>query len=59
VGVENGGRVVGILISKETFALFRRLLEAEEDRLDVESARDALREPGSVSLEELVDELGL
>lgn len=59
VCVENGGRVVGILISKETFALFRRLLEAEEDRLDVESARDALREPGSVSLEELVDELGL
>lgn len=59
VRVENGGRVVGILISEETFALFRRLLEAEEDRLDVVSARDVVREPGSVSLEELVDELGL
>ena len=34
-------------------------LGAEEDRLDVVAARGALRNGGSVSLEELVDELAL
>lgn len=57
--LEAGGRVVGFLISDEDFALLRRLLDAEEDRLDVGATRRALREVGSVSLEELVDELGL
>ena len=57
--VENGGHVVGVLISDEDFTLFRRLLDVEEDRLDVAATREALREVGSVSLEELVDELGL
>jgi hypothetical protein len=57
--LEEDGRGVGFLISDEDFALFRRLLDAEEDRLDVAAARQALREVGSVSLEELVDELGL
>ncbi len=59
VRVENGGRVVGVLISDEDFALFRRLLDAEENRLDIAAAREALREVGSVSLEELLHELGL
>lgn len=59
VRVEDGGHVVGFLISDEDFALFRRLLDAEEDRLDVAATREALREVRSVSLEELVDELGL
>lgn len=57
--VAEGGRVVGFLISDEDFALFRRLLDAEEDRLDVVAVRAALREVGGVSLEELVRELGL
>ena len=57
--VENGERVVGVLISDEDFALFRRLLDAEENGLDIAAAREALREVGSVSLEELVDEMGL
>lgn len=57
--VEEGGRVVGFPISDENFELFRRLLDAEEDRLDVAATREALREVGSVSLEELVDEVGL
>lgn len=59
VRVEKGGRVVGVLVSGEDFDFFRRLLEAEESRLDIEATREALREVGSVSLEELVSELGL
>lgn len=59
VRVENGGRVVGVLISYVDFALFRRFLDAEENRLDLAAAREALREVGSVSLEELLHELGL
>lgn len=59
VRVENGGHVVGVLISDGDFALFRRLLDAEENRLDIAAAREALREVGSVSLEEFVDEMGL
>jgi len=59
VRVKKGARVVGVLISDEDFALFRRLLDAEEDRLDVMAAREALRELGSISLEEHADEMGL
>lgn len=59
VRVEASRRVVGILISEEMFALFRRLLDAEEDRLDSVAARDALRDVESVALEELANELGL
>ncbi len=59
VRVEAGGRVIGILISEESFTLFCRLFDAEEDRLDVVAARAALREVGSVAIEGLADELGL
>jgi hypothetical protein len=59
VRVDKGGRVVGFLISNEDFAFFRRLLDAEEDRLDIAATRKALREVESVSLEELENELGL
>jgi hypothetical protein len=59
VRVKKGARVVGVLISDEDFALFRRLVDAEENRLDVMAAREALRELGSISLEELADEMGL
>lgn len=52
-GVVDTGERVGFLISGEDLALFRRLVAREEDRLDVEAAREALREPGSVALEEL------
>lgn len=58
VRVENGGHVVGVLISDEDFALFRRLLDAEENGLDIAGAREAFREVGSVSLEEVLHELG-
>ena len=59
VRVEKGGSVVGVLISDEDFELFRRLIDAEEYRLDIAATREALQEIGSVSLQELVDELGL
>lgn len=59
VRVEASRRVVGILISEEMFAFFRRLLDGEEYRLDSVAARDALREVESISLEELVNDLGL
>ncbi|MBK9376759.1 MAG: hypothetical protein IPN03_24375, partial [Holophagales bacterium] len=38
VRVENGGHVVGVMISDEDFALFRRLLDAEENRMDIATA---------------------
>lgn len=59
VRVKKGARVVGALISDEDLSLFRHVLDAEEDRLDVIAAREALRELGSISLEELADEMGL
>ncbi|MBK9374018.1 MAG: hypothetical protein IPN03_09890 [Holophagales bacterium] len=57
--MKKGARVVGALISDEDLSLFRHVLDAEEDRLDVIAAREALRELGSISLEELADEMGL
>jgi prevent-host-death family protein len=49
------GKDVAALVPVEDLAL----LEALEDRLDLEEARKALREKGAISLEDLKDELGL
>ncbi|MFC1482568.1 type II toxin-antitoxin system Phd/YefM family antitoxin [Myxococcota bacterium] len=58
--IERRGRDLVALISVEDLALFERLLEEHEDRLDVEAARRALAEPGErVPYERVRRELGL
>ncbi len=59
IRVRKGKKTVGVLISPQDFMLFERLIAEEEDRLDVASARKALKGPGSVSLEDVRSELGL
>lgn len=49
------GKDVAALVPLEDLELLREL----EDRLDVEAARKALKEKGSVSIEELREQLGL
>lgn len=53
--LERRGEDVAAMVPPEDL----RLLEELEDRFDLEAARKALREPGSVSLEALKKELGL
>lgn len=59
VAFERDGREVAVVISPEDFSLLQRLREAEEDRLDVEAARDAMKEPGAIPWETLKADLGL
>jgi len=53
--IEKHGRPVAALISMEDL----RLLQALEDRLDVDAAREALAETGTVSLKDVKARLGL
>ena len=53
--LERHGRDVAALVSLEDLALLNEL----EDRIDVETARAALAEPGSVPWEEVKKRLGL
>ena len=59
VRIRRGKKTLGVLISPRDFMLFERLVAEEEDRLDVKAAMRALKEPGSVSLEKVREELGL
>jgi hypothetical protein len=59
VRIRKGKKTLGILISTQDFMLFERLIAEEEDRLDLKAAMKALKEPGSVPLEEVRAELGL
>jgi hypothetical protein len=59
VVVVRDGERVAALISVEDLALFERLIEEAEDRSDVEAAREALSESGSIPWENLKEELGL
>ena len=53
--LERRGKDVAALVPLEDLAL----LEDLEDRIDLEAARRALKEKGSVTLDELKAELGL
>ena len=55
VAVERYGKPVAALVSPEDL----ELLEAIEDRMDIEAARKALREPGRRSWDEVKAELAL
>ena len=55
VAVERYGKLVAALVSPEDL----ELLEAIEDRMDIEAARKALREPGRRSWDEIRAELAL
>ncbi|MBI5018643.1 MAG: type II toxin-antitoxin system Phd/YefM family antitoxin [Deltaproteobacteria bacterium] len=53
--IEREGREVAALVSIEDL----RFLEQLEDRIDLEEARKALEEPGSIPWEEVKARLGL
>ena len=55
IELERHGKTVAALVSKEDLAT----LQAIEDRMDLEAAREALLEPGQRSWDELRTELGL
>jgi len=55
VAVERYGKPVAALVSPEDL----ELLEAIEDRMDIEAAREALSEPGRRSWDEVRAELAL
>ena len=60
VAIESDGRTVAVLVSAADFALFNRLREEEEDRLDNAAADAALAEPGeNVPWEQIKADLGL
>jgi antitoxin Phd len=53
--LERRGKDVAALVPVEDLELLERL----EDHMDLDAARKALEEPGSVSLDELKAELGI
>lgn len=58
--LSQSGKDIAALISVEDLADYERLLKEEEDRLDLESARKALAEPGpNIALEDVRKRLGL
>ncbi|MBI2839223.1 MAG: type II toxin-antitoxin system Phd/YefM family antitoxin [Acidobacteria bacterium] len=57
--LEDHGEDVAAVIPVDDLKLLERLIEEEEDRLDVEAAREALKEPGSIPYEEVRKKLGL
>jgi antitoxin Phd len=59
VAIENEGRTVAVLVSAEDFALFQRLRQEEEDRIDNAAADAALAEGGeSIPWERVKADLG-
>lgn len=58
--ISRKGKEVAAVIPIEDLRLLERLVEAEMDRQDIESATVAMAEPGAnISLEELKQEIGL
>ena len=55
ISIARNGKCVAVLVSVDDAAL----LEAMEDRLDLEAAREALNEEGSVPWETVKKRLGL
>ena len=60
VAIESEGRTVAVLVSAEDFALFQRLRQEEEDRIDNAAADAALAESGvTIPHEAVKTDLGL
>ena len=60
LAIDSDGRTVAVLVSAEDFALFERLREAEEDRIDNAAADAARAEPGeNIPWEQVKADLGL
>lgn len=55
IEIDRHGKTIAVLVSPED----ARLLERLEDYLDVEAAKDALDEPGSIPWEKVKKDLGL
>jgi prevent-host-death family protein len=53
------GKDVAAVIPIEDFHLLERLIEELEDRLDIEDAQEALKEPGRIPWEKVKAGLGL
>jgi prevent-host-death family protein len=59
VVIQRRGKDVAVLVPIEDVRLLDALIEKYEDTIDIKAAKQALKEPGSVSLEELKADLGL
>lgn len=57
--LRRGKKAVAAVIPIQDLKLFKRLLRQEGDRLDLQAALEALKEPGSIPLERVKAELGL
>jgi PHD/YefM family antitoxin component YafN of YafNO toxin-antitoxin module len=57
--LRRGREDVAAIMPIEDVRLLDMLIEEYEDRIDIEAARKALKDPGSISIEELKAELGL
>lgn len=60
--LHQNGEQIAAVISLEDLRLFERLIEAEEDRIDIEESKKVLaevKEKGTVSWEALKTKLGL
>lgn len=57
--VRRKGRKIAAVIPLEDLRLLERLEEEAEDRRDVEAAKKALKDPGTIPWEKLKSDLGL
>lgn len=58
--LERRNREMAAMIPMEDLRLLKRLIEEEEDRIDLEKVKDSMADPGeSIPLDEVMEELGI